>query len=502
MTTYLRPRRAGQPSTTGSGLPAAFSAGPPQLGYGKPTEATIDQVNIWMRGQPWYQEQMRQWGQDPGHPNLAKSQSEQILKMAQAQGVVVDQGHMEVDDHGNFNPIGHKLRNTLIVLGIAGATIATMGAAGAFSGSALAGSTAATGATGATAGTAGTLAATTTVPLMTGTIAGSVASGAVPAALATGTAAAGTVGGVTAANVLGPSTAANIAGTTAAANSVPAGIAAAGGSSVVPPAVTTGGFTARNFLNSPGGTQIIGSGINAATNLYAANKAANASTEAAQLEAAAKDKELAYLREKDRQDQLNWERTQQFNIDQYNQRLDRLSPYIGMGTAANTTLASLIGGPSMVAATQVPQPHASLPPQAGSPTASGGDLQTAASLFLDGVRQAGLNPVAVQGHGQQIADAVNRIHPELKLTVDPKTDAIVWNGIPLDVTVDSGKGGWSFRPSGPAALSPAAVRPTTASSLFALPSTLAALNDDTSAPMQTPRDTPTTLSNFVRLPAA
>lgn len=103
------------------------------LGYGKPTEATIDQVNIWMRSTPWYQQQMKEWGQDPGHPNLSKSQSQQIVKMAQANGVVVDEGNMEVDDHGNFNPIGHKLRNTLIVAGIAGATIATMGAAGVFS---------------------------------------------------------------------------------------------------------------------------------------------------------------------------------------------------------------------------------------------------------------------------------------------------------------------------------------------------------------------------------
>lgn len=127
----------------------------PNLGYGEPTEATIDQVNIWMRGQPWYQSQMRAWGQDPGHPTLTKDQSEQILHAAQAQGVVVDEGNMEVDDHGNFNPIGHKLRNTLLVLGIAGATIATMGAAGVFSGAAAGGAGAASGASAAGAAGAG-----------------------------------------------------------------------------------------------------------------------------------------------------------------------------------------------------------------------------------------------------------------------------------------------------------------------------------------------------------
>jgi len=106
----------------------------PNLGYNKPSEATIDQANIAMRAMPWYQEQMRAWGQDPGHPTISKSQSQQILRMAQANGYVVNEGDMEVDDHGNFNPKGHKLRNTLIVAGLAAATLATMGAAGVFSG--------------------------------------------------------------------------------------------------------------------------------------------------------------------------------------------------------------------------------------------------------------------------------------------------------------------------------------------------------------------------------
>lgn len=167
----------------------------PNLGYGKQTEATIDQANIAMRGMPWYQEQMKQWGQDPGHPTLAKSQSQQILKLAQANGYKVDEGDMEVDDHGNFNPKGHKLRNTLIVAGMAAATIATMGAAGAFSG-------AAGGAMGA----------------------GSAASGA----------------GV-AAGALGPTTAASMAATAAAAGAAPAGIAAGAGTAAAA-AGAGGGF--------------------------------------------------------------------------------------------------------------------------------------------------------------------------------------------------------------------------------------------------------------------
>lgn len=99
---------------------------------GKPTEATIDQANIGMRAMPFYQDYMRSIGQDPAHPTLTKDQSKGLLRQAQANGFVVDEGNMEMDNHGNFNPKGHKLRNTLIVAGIAGATIATMGAAGVF----------------------------------------------------------------------------------------------------------------------------------------------------------------------------------------------------------------------------------------------------------------------------------------------------------------------------------------------------------------------------------
>lgn len=106
----------------------------PQFGAGRPSEYSIDQVNQWMRAQPW-------WAQIRGAPGskLTDAKKKAILRQAQASGVVVDEGDMEVDPAGNFNPKGHKLRNTLIVAGIAGATLATMGAAGVFSGAAGAG---------------------------------------------------------------------------------------------------------------------------------------------------------------------------------------------------------------------------------------------------------------------------------------------------------------------------------------------------------------------------
>lgn len=129
----------------------------PSLGYGSPSSATIDQVNTWMRSTPWYQQLLRSWGQDPGHPHdLTDAQKTQIVRGAQANGVVVDESNQEVDDNGNFRNQGHALRNTLIVAGIAAATIATMGAAGVFG---AAGASAGAGAGGVEAGAASGLGA-------------------------------------------------------------------------------------------------------------------------------------------------------------------------------------------------------------------------------------------------------------------------------------------------------------------------------------------------------
>ncbi len=108
----------------------------PNLSKGE-SEVSIDKFNIWLRGTLQYQSLLKSWGQDPGHPHdLSDSQKTQIVRVAQGLGAKVDEGSEEVDDNGNFRNQGHKLRNTLIVAGIAAATIATMGAAGAFAGAA------------------------------------------------------------------------------------------------------------------------------------------------------------------------------------------------------------------------------------------------------------------------------------------------------------------------------------------------------------------------------
>jgi hypothetical protein len=84
-----------------------------------------------------------------------------------------------------------------------------------------------------------------------------------------------------------------------------------------------------------------------------------------------------------------------------------------------------------------PQPGgASLPPSSASAPTGTADVGKASAMFMSAMQESGLDPVAVQGHGAVIADAVNKKYPGLGVTVDPKTDAVVWPGsVALDVTI-------------------------------------------------------------------
>ena len=125
----------------------------PNLGYGKASAQSLDSVNQWMRSQPWYQAFLQQNGISPSAVKLSNAQKAALVKAAQANGLVVDEGKQELDDSGNFRNKSHKLRNTLIAAGIgAGAAfgvpalVGAMGAgsAGAGAGAAAAGSGAGT----------------------------------------------------------------------------------------------------------------------------------------------------------------------------------------------------------------------------------------------------------------------------------------------------------------------------------------------------------------------
>lgn len=127
------------------------------------SEQDIDRVNQWMRSQPWYVRQLAAWGQTPDRVNLSKFQANQLVRLAQANGVQVDEGHFEVDPGGNFNPRGHKMRNSLIALGVGGAVAApfvlpaVLGGAGAAGGTAGFAGVTAPGGFGVAGGSAGAL---------------------------------------------------------------------------------------------------------------------------------------------------------------------------------------------------------------------------------------------------------------------------------------------------------------------------------------------------------
>jgi hypothetical protein len=225
---------------------------------------------------------MQSWGKDPAHPGgLTDAQRTQIVRAAQANGVVVDESHQEVDPNGNFRPIGHGLRNTMIVVGLAAATLATMGAAGAFSGAAggaMAGSEA--GALAPEMGMAAALpGAAATGATAAGAIPAGVAAAATPASFLAATPAVTAAGAPTA---FGPAATGYLEATTTAA--APAGIAAA-----APTAAAGAGMTIDNYLKLAGiGTQVAGSMMNA----NAANNATQLSAQQFQQQRQDQQKQL------------------------------------------------------------------------------------------------------------------------------------------------------------------------------------------------------------------
>jgi hypothetical protein len=227
----------------------------------KGNEAQIDQANKAMWAMPWYQDLMRQWGQSPQNTKLSDNQRRIVMDTARQNGFDVSK-EFEVDPSGNFNPKGHKLRNTLIVAGIAGATIATMGAAGAFSG--------------------GALAASSTVP-STGALAGGLASGtsAAGAGLSLGGAAAGGAGAAgTAAGVGGAlgSTAIGsgfIPGVGLASGSSASGAGIGGGIIQGAGAAGKGGSTISNLIGKAGKYSDIAQDAGQALGAYGQGEANN-----------------------------------------------------------------------------------------------------------------------------------------------------------------------------------------------------------------------------------
>ncbi len=124
----------------------------PSLGYGKTGTTDLNTFNQWFRSRPEYYAKLAEFGQDPNNVHLNDDQKQQMVRLAQSLGAVINEGGdgQEVDSSGNFQNKSHKLRTGLIIAGIAAAALATAGAAGAFGGAALGAGEGAAGAAGAT----------------------------------------------------------------------------------------------------------------------------------------------------------------------------------------------------------------------------------------------------------------------------------------------------------------------------------------------------------------
>ncbi len=274
----------------------ATPATPPTLGYGQQGKAPIDAVNQWMRSQPWYQSLIRSFGQDPSNVHLNDAQKQAIVRAAQANGVVVDEGHngQQVDDSGNFEPKSSStLSKVLIVGGIAAAALATAGIAGVFSGiGAGVGEGAATG--------IGALDATSLGLPVTAGLGTAGAAGVTAGAAGAGTAAFDAAG-----NFIGPSTV----------------------SSVAPPSAV-----------APKVSSWLAPGIGVAGNIIGTAIAANAQSSAADKQAAGVQAAL------------------DFEKQQYADLTGRLAPYVAAGTSSTDRMTQLLGLPARPATTATAPP--------------------------------------------------------------------------------------------------------------------------------------------------
>ena len=99
--------------------------------------------------------------------------------------------------------------------------------------------------------------------------------------------------------------------------------------------------------------------------------------------------------------------------------------------------------------TPAPAPEPAPAPQPRSlPLGFNSDADVAFQMLVAAMAAAGLTAIGAQNHGQQIVDALNAYWPGLNVWLSP-SDAPVWPGFgSVDVTIDSGRGGWSFRPDG------------------------------------------------------
>jgi len=89
------------------------------------------------------------------------------------------------------------------------------------------------------------------------------------------------------------------------------------------------------------------------------------------------------------------------------------------------------------------------PDNAVLPKGYDSDQHVAFGMLVAAMQTAGLDPIGVQHHGDLIVAALQTAFPGLDVYAHRISDAIMWPGFgSIDCTIDSGRGGWYFRPDG------------------------------------------------------
>lgn len=116
--------------------------------------------------------------------------------------------------------------------------------------------------------------------------------------------------------------------------------------------------------------------------------------------------------------------------------------------------AELIDGPLLPSwPLPLPVPVPTLPPDPGPgpsqlPVGWNSDLAIGLYMLRSAMDAAGLTPTGVQHHGAAIVAAMIASYPDWDVYLSQTDSPIVPHWGSLDVTVNSGLGGWSFRPDG------------------------------------------------------
>lgn len=187
------------------------------------------------------------------------------------------------------------------------------------------------------------------------------------------------VGGAIAAPLVAGAVGAGSAAGAGTAASVAPNVASLTSSTIPADALNTA-TSAGSWLTSPIAS-LIGTGINSAGQIYGANKAADTSIQAAQIQAAEYDKALAAAKaEQDYQHSQDLLKT-----NQYNSYLTRLQPYAQTGQAADNRISQFMGQPPSA---QTPLMPSQTPQPAPQPNVANAPAQTVMLIAPDGSQKA------------------------------------------------------------------------------------------------------------------